>query len=228
MHPTRDRSFISQQSRAPSRSSNSTASTRATSHSTTNSSFTTSSPKLSSATLASQRPGLSTGQRKPPPSHLSSQLMREAGYDARQSPVSSYLQEKLLKERKVELDNKSISSGRMSNDPRNTLEYRAVQSSPIRKDVSDTHRPQSSGGADPTTKKKGMGLKEIEQVCGARSTLLTVGNQVILTKGDNRRYLLFTSRTSTSSWSSTTDVSARRHSRTESKRSWRKSRRWRR
>ncbi|PKS13068.1 hypothetical protein jhhlp_000409 [Lomentospora prolificans] len=156
-HSGRDRSFVSQSSRAPSRASNSTTSTRITSHSTGNSSYTTSSPKMSSSTLSSHRLNLSNGGRKPVPSHLSSQLMREVGYDARQSPVSSYLQEKLQRERKVESDNKSVSSGRTSNDPN-------VQSSPIRREGFDPRRPMSSGGHDSSSKKKGMGVKEMEQI----------------------------------------------------------------
>ncbi|CAI4219837.1 unnamed protein product [Parascedosporium putredinis] len=81
----------------------------------------------------------------------------EAGYEARQSPISSYLQEKLLRERKVELDNKSVSSGRTSNDAH-------TQGSPCRREGFDPRRPMSSGGPDAPTKKKGMGVKEMEQV----------------------------------------------------------------
>lgn len=101
-----------------------------------------------------------------------SQLSRESR-DSRESretsdesrsiapPVSSFLQERLQRERKVESER---SSSRMSNDPMSaSLDLRAVQSSPVRTGAADSRRPRSSGGGEPT-KKKGLGLKEMEQV----------------------------------------------------------------
>lgn len=74
--------------------------------------------------------------------------------------VSSFLQERLQRERKVESER---SSSRMSNDPMSaSLDLRAIQSSPARSGTSDSRRPRSSGGAD-LAKKKGLGLKEMEQ-----------------------------------------------------------------
>lgn len=92
-----------------------------------------------------------------------SQLSRETSDDARQPvpQVSSFLQERLQRERKVESER---SSSRMSNDPMSaSLDLRAIQSSPARSGTSDSRRPRSSGGPGPA-KKKGLGLKEMEQV----------------------------------------------------------------
>jgi hypothetical protein len=67
--------------------------------------------------------------------------------------VSSYLQEKLQRERKVELER---SSSRMSSDMSASLELpRASQSSPVRSGTSDGRRPRSSGNGE-AAKKKGM------------------------------------------------------------------------
>ncbi|ERS97600.1 hypothetical protein HMPREF1624_05771 [Sporothrix schenckii ATCC 58251] len=75
--------------------------------------------------------------------------------------TSSYLQEKLLKERKVESER---SSSRLSNDKMaSTLDLRGGQSSPARAPF-DISRPKSSTGhLDGSKKKSGVGLKEMEQ-----------------------------------------------------------------
>jgi hypothetical protein len=77
--------------------------------------------------------------------------------------TSSYLQEKLLKERKVESER---SSSRLSNDKMaSTLDLRGAGSSPARAPF-DISRPKSSAGhLDGGKKKAGVGLKEMEQVC---------------------------------------------------------------
>ncbi|CAK7236035.1 hypothetical protein SCUCBS95973_009468 [Sporothrix curviconia] len=74
--------------------------------------------------------------------------------------TSSYLQEKLLKERKTESER---SSSRLENDKMTTsLDLRGVQSSPARP-LFDISRPKSSTGHLDGGKKKGVGLKEMEQ-----------------------------------------------------------------
>lgn len=76
--------------------------------------------------------------------------------------TSSYLQEKLLKERKVESDR---CSSRLSNDKMaSSMDLRGTQSSPARAPF-DISRPKSSAGhLDGGKKKGGVGLKEMEQV----------------------------------------------------------------
>ena len=84
--------------------------------------------------------------------------------DSRPSLIatSSYLQEKLLKERKVESDR---SSSRQSNEKMSSsVDLRGVQSSPGRA-LYDISRPKSSTDHLDGSKKKGVGLKEMEQVC---------------------------------------------------------------
>lgn len=74
--------------------------------------------------------------------------------------VSSFLQERLQKERKAEVER---SATRMSGDTMtSSVDSRAARGSPARGFVDDG-RPQSSGGDDQATM-KGMGLKAIEQV----------------------------------------------------------------
>jgi hypothetical protein len=90
-----------------------------------------------------------------------SQLSREATDEPSLPPVSSFLQERLQRGRKIESER---SASRMSNDMTTaSLDMRAVQSSPPQGGQSEGRRPISSGGAE-TTKKKGLGLKEMEQV----------------------------------------------------------------
>ena len=84
-------------------------------------------------------------------------------------PVSSFLQERLQRERRFEVER---SASRMSSRGDLSMsasgDLRAVQSSPIRERGSDVRRPGSSGGsAAEQPKKKGLGLKEMEQVCHA-------------------------------------------------------------
>ncbi|KAL1893274.1 hypothetical protein Sste5346_006450 [Sporothrix stenoceras] len=75
--------------------------------------------------------------------------------------TSSYLQEKLLKERKVESER---SSSRLGNDKMaSTVDLGGAQSSPARAPF-DISRPKSSAGhLDGGKKKAGVGLKEMEQ-----------------------------------------------------------------
>jgi hypothetical protein len=63
------------------------------------------------------------------------------------------------------------------------MEHRTVHSSPVRSNT-DNGRPRSSGGGEPT-KKKGMGVKEMEQV-GKRAkhtSCLTFGRLLLTSRG---------------------------------------------
>ncbi|KAH8906631.1 hypothetical protein BR93DRAFT_626043 [Coniochaeta sp. PMI_546] len=148
--------------RAASRSSTSSTKTRTT-HLSSNSSFTQlpPSPQQSAAhpTHRFHHNARSRGSFERP----RSQLSREASEDSRQSlpPVSSFLQERLQRERKVESER---SSSRLSNETMNaSFDHRTAQSSPARSGASDGRRPRSSGGAEPAKKKQGLGIKEMEQ-----------------------------------------------------------------
>lgn len=98
-----------------------------------------------------------------PQSQISKQSA-EGSHSSRhhQVPASSFLQEKLQRERISEMER---SSSRMGSEMGPLAEGRAVPASPARCATADGRRPDTSGtGADPT-KKKGVGLKEMEQVC---------------------------------------------------------------
>jgi hypothetical protein len=71
------------------------------------------------------------------------------------------LQERLQRERRVESER---SYSRLSNETMNaSMDLRTDPSSPARSGASDSRRPRSSGGAE-AVKKKGLGVKEMEQV----------------------------------------------------------------
>lgn len=93
------------------------------------------------------------------------QLSREASSEsARQTPVSSFLQEKLQRERQAESHKLTSSSSRTGSDMSASVELgNAHTKSPIKNPGLDLHRPQSSSGVDPQ-QKKGYALKEMEQV----------------------------------------------------------------
>lgn len=177
-HNTRDRSRNSlphpgapvQLPRAPSCASNSNSNTRATPSTNSSSSTLANSTHKSVASTTHpyrtqqyhSRTSIASERDRP----RSSKLSREAT-NAEQDPrlavsvASSYLQEKLQRERRFESGRSSAS--RTSSDAMSaTAEVRAVQSSPVRASTSDGRRPRSSGG-DPA-KKKAMGLMEMEQV----------------------------------------------------------------
>ena len=94
----------------------------------------------------------------------SSRLSRDSGEEIRQptAPVSSFLQERLQRGRQLE-STRSLRRG--STDMSTLGDLRDVQSSPVRGSLSSsTTRPQSSGGGEEPAQKKGMGIKEMEQV----------------------------------------------------------------
>ncbi|KAF4121984.1 hypothetical protein GMORB2_7577 [Geosmithia morbida] len=95
----------------------------------------------------------------------SPQLSREASIDSgRQTPISSFLQEKLQRERQAE-------GYKLSSTPRPTHESSAYSDianstgsrSPSRHPAHDPSRPQTSNSTDPA-QKKGLALKDMEQV----------------------------------------------------------------
>lgn len=85
----------------------------------------------------------------------------------RQTPVSAFLQERLEKERQAEGQKHAASISalpRSYSDMSASLELGSVgQRSPTKSIGPDTARPQTTTGTDP--KKKGLALKEMEQVC---------------------------------------------------------------
>jgi hypothetical protein len=94
---------------------------------------------------------------------------------ARQTPVSSFLQERLQKERHAE----SQKHAAASMTPRSTSDMNAAfalstgpHKSPSKAGALEPNRPQSSSG--PESQRKGLALKEMEQV----SLLLPVGTFV--------------------------------------------------
>ncbi|KAK0740012.1 hypothetical protein B0T18DRAFT_332961, partial [Schizothecium vesticola] len=112
---------------------------------------------------SSQRYLQTRGSRPPAIERPRSQLSREAPQTSRESlpPMSTYLQERLERERKV--NDSERSSSRASNDATATSDETSIlQGSPLRNGHQDARRPRSSGGTEPT-KKKGLGLKEMEQ-----------------------------------------------------------------
>ncbi|EJT68702.1 hypothetical protein GGTG_13730 [Gaeumannomyces tritici R3-111a-1] len=171
-HNARDRSRHSlphpgapvQLPRAPSRASNSTSNTRASPSANSSSSNLAKSVASTTYPYRSQqyhsRGSIASERDRPRSSRLSREATNE--YDTRLavSVASSYLQEKLQRERRFESGRSSAS--RTSSDAMSaTAEVRAVQSSPVRASTSDGRRPRSSGGD--AAKKKAMGLMEMEQ-----------------------------------------------------------------
>ena len=168
----RDRSRPpSQQPRAPSRSSTNTSTRMTPKSSNSSSTNLPNSPQPSSAVLphrfhqsTASRSSIGSRGRRP-------SLSREQSEESKQqtgAPLSSFLQERLQRERKLESER---SSRRLSADLSASADFtmRATQSSPVRSGQPDNHRPRSSGGGEPTTRKKrdmdkGMGLREMEQV----------------------------------------------------------------
>ncbi|KAK3175682.1 hypothetical protein K4F52_010065 [Lecanicillium sp. MT-2017a] len=93
------------------------------------------------------------------------QLSREASSElARQPAISTFLQERLQKERKTESDKLSSStSSRHNFDMSASVDLGRVGDKPSKSADADGQRPQSSAGAE-AGKKKGLGVKEMEQV----------------------------------------------------------------
>ena len=149
--------------RTASRSSTSTRMTSQSANSST--SHISSSPQLHSAHLVHRHHQAS--HAKPPSSPrpacsgptLQPQLSRDVSLEsARRTPVSSFLQERLQKERQAG----AASTPASTSDLAASLELGQSQKSPIKQAMTDANRPQSSS-SDPA-QRKGLALKEMEQV----------------------------------------------------------------
>ncbi|KJZ77125.1 hypothetical protein HIM_03446 [Hirsutella minnesotensis 3608] len=82
----------------------------------------------------------------------------------RQPALSSFLQEKLQRERKAESEKLAFSAGLSRTDMSASVDIgRIVQSSPFKAPEAIINRPRSSTGTEPP-KKKGLAVKEMEQV----------------------------------------------------------------
>lgn len=123
-------------------------------------------------------------------------LTREASSEStRQKVVSSFLQEKLQQSRQAESDRSSTWS-RANTDVNSSGEFSRSLNSPIKIMETEGHRPQSAAGNE-APKKKGLGVKDMEQVSWSYFSPYSSG----LTK--NRSYPRSTNRILTSSWSCT-------------------------
>ncbi|KAM0420907.1 hypothetical protein ACHAPT_011296 [Fusarium lateritium] len=158
--------------RTASRSSTSTTNTRVTMHSTNSTtSHTPQSPQLSHSQhsqhshrfyhAACQRPASATPRTS---ARLTPRLTRESSSESTRQPVvSSFLQERLQKERQAEIE-KSSSWSRANTEASSSGEFAQVShGSPTKRREPDVHRPQSAAGSEPS-KKKGLGVKDMEQV----------------------------------------------------------------
>lgn len=189
--------------------SRSSTSTRMTSQSANSSaSHISSSPQLQSAYAAHRHhyasAKLSSSPRPSSRAMPTPQLSREGSTEsARQTPVSSFLQERLQKERQAESQKYTASTPRSNSDMSTSCELGSSQKSPV-KQCGDGNRPQSSCG-DPTQKKGGLALKEMEQV-GSPPPLTVVYNLLTFF----RSFPVFTSKTLTLNWNYITVESGRR------------------
>ncbi|KAF7562167.1 hypothetical protein G7046_g1973 [Stylonectria norvegica] len=156
--------------RTASRSSNSTSNTRTTSQSANSSTSQIAQSPQQANVHTSHRYHHATCARptsSPRTPRATPRLSREASIEsARQTAVSSFLQEKLQKERKAEID-KVAALSRTNTDMSASVELGRVSqshhSSPTKGGESDSRRPQSNGGSQ-GTKRKGLGVNEMEQV----------------------------------------------------------------
>jgi hypothetical protein len=93
---------------------------------------------------------------------------QESIESTRQPALSSFLQEKLQRERKAEcekLNQSQTSLPRSNPDMSASLDIGRAPGSPFKPNP-EGNRPQSSAGTD-QGKKKGLGVKEMEKVCGS-------------------------------------------------------------
>ncbi|KAK1751071.1 hypothetical protein QBC47DRAFT_83804 [Echria macrotheca] len=161
MDAASSQSQMSDRSRPPYPRTASRSSTSSTRTRMSNNSAASSQQQLPSTT-SSRHPYQRT-TRPPTIDRPRSQLSREASEQSRESlpTMSTYLQERLERERRVNESERS--SSHTSNDAVSMpADMRAIQSSPPRKSAADGRRPRSSGGTEPA-KKKGLGVKEMEQ-----------------------------------------------------------------
>ena len=96
-------------------------------------------------------------------------MLQEGFETARQTPVSSFLQERLQKERRAESQKmaSSVASGANSDLSGSVELGSATQQSPSKSVAAELDQPTSAAGAE-GSQKKGLALKEMEQVCSTR------------------------------------------------------------
>ncbi|RSL38277.1 hypothetical protein CEP53_015006 [Fusarium sp. AF-6] len=159
--------------RTASRSSTSTTNTRVTMHSTNSStSHPPQSPQLSHSQHSQHSHRFYHAACQPRPTsttprtsaRLTPRLTRESSSESTRQPVvSSFLQERLQKERQAEIE-KASSWSRANTEANSSGEFgQVIQGSPIKRRESDMHRPDSAAGSEPS-KKKGLGVKDMETV----------------------------------------------------------------
>lgn len=142
--------------RTASRSSTSTTNTRMTSQSANSSTSQIVSPQLTTSHSTHRFHHASCA--KPTTPRPTPRLSREASIEStRQTAVSSFLQERLQRERRAESE-KLASASRSTLDDHSSTDLR-LHHSPTKNSESE-RRPQSSTGSE----KRGLGVKDMEQV----------------------------------------------------------------
>ena len=143
--------------RTASRSSTSTTNTRMTTQSASSSTSQIVSPQLNTSHSTHRFHHASCA--KPTTPRATPRLSREASIEStRQTAVSSFLQERLQRERRAESE-KLASMSRVTLDNSSSTDLRASHNSPTKNSESE-RRPQSSTGSE----KRGLGVKDMEQV----------------------------------------------------------------
>lgn len=168
--PRRDRrrpSFHSpNSSRAVSRSSTRNSSARMPPQTNADSaSNLTSSPSLRYAqpvgSRLSHRRGSMGSNTDRPPTPMSKSSVKGSQSSSHQEPTSTLLQEKLQRERRSEIQR---NLNRLAGEMTPAAESQAATSTPLRCATADGKRPESSDTNGDAGKKKGLALKEMEQV----------------------------------------------------------------
>lgn len=97
-----------------------------------------------------------------PPTPVSKSSVRGSQSSSHQEPASTLLQEKLQRERRSEIQrNLNRLAGEMNTT---ATDAQATTSTPVRCATADGKRPESSEVNGDAGKKKGLALKEMEQV----------------------------------------------------------------
>lgn len=100
-----------------------------------------------------------------PPTPVSKSSVRGSQSSSHQEPASTLLQEKLQRERRSEIQR---NLNRLAGETNNTAtDTQPSISTPVRCATADGKRPESSDANGDAGKKKGLALKEMEQVLTA-------------------------------------------------------------
>lgn len=97
-----------------------------------------------------------------PPTPVSKSSIRGSQSSSHQEPASTLLQEKLQRERRSEIQRNLSRLAADMNSP--AADTQATASTPVRCATADGKRPESSDANGDTGRKKGLALKEMEQV----------------------------------------------------------------